>query len=958
MSAADPFSPGSTLLNFRLGERVSSSVWKAEDTRSGKKVAIKVLSRQLPKDPAKREALVREVRLGAALYHSSLVNIQEITAAGDALLLVTEWIEGQPIATRRGEPLDRAEFFRVAYQIVDAIKLLHAKNMVHGNVAGDSVLVTAAGQVKLCGLNLSNLLPRQGQPSAFQQKGNDPRAVAYMAPEQIGNQGVTPQADIFSVGLVLYEAATGRLAYQGANAAETARKVVEEQPPSPKSINPNVDNAVLGVMGRCLFKDPFRRHKDAKSMLEEIVRADPESQKFAAQIAKAGVAPAALAPGQGQARDSILFLADVANYATLQATDQAAAAKAAARMQQILGEAVYLFDGEVLDPFGPRLVAELPSVDQALEAARKGEFDFSPEQQGANPIPIRLLLHAGEVEVRDGKVSGAGVGKAFEVLQNLPPMQLHISEEFLKKGRGNVRLRDSGARAGVKLYTIVPAEPKPAPEPEGEPEQEAEELGAAEEAAAAEALASAAKKKRQMMFLAGAAALIIVLVGGAAVFLLSRPKATTTTTAAAVVNTPAPLAAATPRKILLQPFAVEGADPAMTDRANKVRLASIELMRVFPEVLIAESAAPDVTAFTATVRPGGTGPEIVTGSNASPMSDSAAGIQSVVQFVSEQLHLPQRAGSTPAAYNAFADAVTAHAANDMKKTETSLRAAIKADPNFLPAEMFAVRFFTAQGKENDAMAAARQVLAAAPENVEAARTVARISLKSGDLASAFANFDVILRKDPADIEALNVFGRYAYSANDTAKFNAVLRRLSAVPSVASIHEPDLILATGKFDTAVEKYYAVEERVQNNPALALKIGRIAVLRHSASIAELELKKLQEIDPHYGLHILKAYLAAQGGSRADADNELKAALAASRPGDDYWTNVAEIAVISGNSAGVLPALQHAADRKEPTASYVLSNPLFNFLLTDPEYQKLREKFLAQQNEVRTALAGVSL
>jgi tetratricopeptide (TPR) repeat protein len=957
MSAADPFSPGSTLLNFRLGERVSSSVWKAEDTRSGKKVAIKVLSRQLPKDPGKREALMRDVRLGAALYHSSLVNIQEITAAGDALLLVTEWIEEQPIATRvRGKPLDRAEFFRVAYQIVDAIKLLHAKNMVHGNVAGDSVLVTAAGQVKLCGLNLSNLLPRQGQPSAFQQKGNDPRAVAYMAPEQIANQGVTPQTDIFSIGLVLYEAATGRLAYQGANAAETARKVVEEQPPSPKSINPNVDNAVLGVMGRCLFKDPFRRHKDAKSMLEEIVRADPESQKFAAQIGKSGVAPAAVAPGQGQARNSILFLADVANYATLQATDQPAAAKAAARMQQILGEAVYLFDGEVLDPFGPRLVAELPSVDQALEAARKGEFDFSPEQQGANPIPIRLLLHAGEVEVRDGKVSGAGVGKAFEVLQNLPPMQLHISEEFLKKGRGNLRLRDSGARAGVKLYTIVPAEPTPAPEPEGEPEQEAEELGAAEEAAAAEALASAAKKKRQMMFLAGAAALIVVLLGGAAVFLFSKPKATTTTAAAVVTATAAPAAA--PRKILLQPFAVEGADPAMTDRANKVRLASIELMRAFPEVLIADSAAPDVTAFTATVRPGGTGPEIVTGSNAAPMTDSAAGIQSVVQFVSEQLHLPQRAGSTPAAYNAFADAVTARAANDVKKTETSLRAAIKADPNFLPVEMFAMRFFTAQGKENDAMTAARKVLAAAPENVEAARTVARISLKSGDLASTFTSFAVILRKEPADIEALNVFGRYACSANDTAKFNAVLRRLSAVPSVASIHEPDLILATGKIDTAVEKYYAIEERVQNNPALALKIGRIAVLRHSASIAELELKKLQEIDPHYGLHILKAYLAAQGGSRADADSELKAALAASRPGDDYWTNVAEIAVISGNGAGVLPALQHAADRKEPTASYVLSNPLFNFLLTDPEYQKLREKFVAQQNEVRTALAGVSL
>src|SRR5437867_1558055 len=131
-------------------------------------------------------------------------------------------------------------------------------------------------------------------------------------------------------------------------------------------------------------------------------------------------------------------------------------------MQQILGEAVYLFDGEVLDPFGPRLIAELPSVDAALEAGRKGEFDFSPEQQGADPIPVRLLLHAGEVEVHDGRVGGAGVAKAIDVLQNLPPMKLFISEDFTKRGRGNVRLRDSGAKAGVKLYSIVPAE-KPAP---------------------------------------------------------------------------------------------------------------------------------------------------------------------------------------------------------------------------------------------------------------------------------------------------------------------------------------------------------------------------------------------------------------------------------------------------------------------------------------------------------------
>src|SRR5207247_5278441 len=186
-----------------------------------------------------------------------------------------------------------------------------------------------------------------------------------------------------------------------------ARKIVDEQPPSPKAVNPNIDNAVLSVMGGCLFKDPFKRHKDTKSLLDAIIRVEPDSAKFAGDIAKSAAAPPASSAQPTQARNSILFLADVVNYDELNKTDPAAAAKSAARMQQILGEAVYVFDGKVLDPFGPRLIAELPSVDSAIEAGRKGEFDFSADQQSGEVIPVRMLLDAGEVEERAGAVSGA-----------------------------------------------------------------------------------------------------------------------------------------------------------------------------------------------------------------------------------------------------------------------------------------------------------------------------------------------------------------------------------------------------------------------------------------------------------------------------------------------------------------------------------------------------------------------
>ena len=948
MASVDPFAPGSALLTYKLGQKVSTSVWQAEDTRNKKKVAIKLLSRQLPKDPARREALVRDVRLAGAVYHTSLVNILEIAVAGDALIMVMDWFDGQPLSARvRTKPLDRPEFMKLAYQIADALKMLHAKNLTHSNVTGDSVMIAASGHAKLGGLNTSNLMPRPGQPSAFQQRGNDPRAVAYMAPEQIQGQPVTVQTDVFSLGLVLYEAATGKLAYQGANAAEIARKVVNEQPPSPKVVNPNIDNAVLGVIGRCLYKDPFRRHKDMKTMLDEIARADADAQKFATSVGK--TSPGIATQSAGQTKSSILFVADVAGKPDT---------KAGARMQQILGEAVYLFDGQVLDPFGPRLIAELPTVEAALEAGRKGEFDFSAEQQdaaGVEPIMVRLLLTAGEVQAKDGKVSGPAVAKAIEVLQAIEPLKLFITEDFARRGRGNVRLRDSGAKAGVKLYTIVPAE-KPAPVVVEELEPEADEEVAVEEEEAAAAAPAPAKKKQTMLVAIGAAVAVAVL-GGGAFMLFSKPKSEP---AAVVTHTVAPKIQTDtgPKGIFIEPFTVEGTDPALEARANQIRLASIAMMRMVPEVRVADAGGPDVTPVTATVRTSSAGPEIVTGTNAVPMLDAASGIQAVTQYVTSEMKLPQRPQSSAAAYNAFADAVVGSANNDARKTEAGLRAAIKADPGFLPAQLMAMRFFTAQAKDVDAVDAAKQVLAADASNLEAAEIVARTGLKTGDLSAAISGFGAILRKDPKNLEALNILGRYALSASDTAKFNAVLQKLAANPDEAWIQAPDLLLASGRLDDAVQNYYTVEEKTPNNPALALKIGKLAVLRHSAQMADIELAKLQKSDPNYGLHILKAYIAAGTGAKADADAELQAALAGSKPGDDYYTNVAEVAVISGDSKAVLEALQKAVARKEPTASYVLSNPLFSFLQSDPDYQKLREEMVAQQTEVRTALASVPL
>ena len=917
------------LLQYRLGDRLGNAVWKAEDTRNGRQVAVKILARQLPRDAAKREALVREVRLGAALYHTSLVNIIEVAPAGDALILVTEFVEGQPLAAAlHGKPVDRETFYRVAYQIGDALKLLHAKGVIHGNVGSDAVLLMANGQAKLGGFNLSTFLQRkEGMPSAFQQRGSDDRAVAYMAPEQITNQPATAQTDIFSLGLVLFEMATGRAAYQGLTAAEIARKIVGEQPPNPKSLNGNIDNAMLTLMGRCLFKDPFRRYKDGRAFVDEVVAADAEAAKFAAEIARLGVAPT---PAQlaSKPRNSILLLADIEGYVELE-HDPGTASKAAARLQQIVGEAVYLFEGEVVDPFGPRVAAELPTLESALEAGRKAEFDVS--QQEGDQIPIRMLLHCGDVMTKDGEVVGEAVTRGFEALQSLASSRLYMTEELAKRARGSVRLHDAGARAGMKLYEIVAPEPKS----ETKTEIDTAALEAAEAEEEARRLAAiAAAKKRRLMFAAVAAAVIVLIAGTAVVLMNRRPTHLVATTAPRPLP---PASAATPRKILVT---MNDGDPAIAARAATIHNATLEILRGFPELRIADAAGPDVTPFTETLR----GP------------DAAAAIEGVVQAVSAKLKLPARPLWQASALNAFADAVEAMGANDAAKTDASLRAATTADPNFLAAHVMAMRFFDKQGKERDALDAAKRVASLEPSNADAARTIARAGIRAGDLGTGLAAYATVLHKVPNDLEALNTIGRYACAVPDAAKFGTIVGRVSQ--PFAAVQTPDLLLASGRIDEAASKFYELERQTPSNTAIALKIGRMAVLRHSTEIAEIEVKKLQDSDPLYGYHVLKAYVAAAKNDRAGAANELKTAQTASVAGDDFWTCAAEVAAISGDARGTLDALERAAARKEPTASYILANPLFRFLANEPRFAKVREALTAERNEIRAALANIAL
>jgi hypothetical protein len=173
-------------------------------------------------------------------------------------------------------------------------------------------------------------------------------------------------------------------------------------------------------------------------------------------------------------------------------------------------------------------------------------------------------------------------------------------------------------------------------------------------------------------------------------------------------------------------------------------------------------------------------------------------------------------------------------------------------------------------------------------------------------------------------------------------------------SKADAHEPDALVAAGRIDVAMQRYYALEDAAPENAMLALKVGRLAVLRHSIGVAEAELKKLATSDPIYGYHLLSAYIAAEKSDRATALRELALAVKASSPGDETYTAAAEIYAILNDTPNVLESLEKAAKRKEPSAAYVLAHPLFRYLHSDPRFQKVQAELSAQQAEIRGVLA----